>query len=827
MGQGAMTSNWLEKRFRGKVLMFSGKFEKALDYWARPIVPRAGAVIQEEVTPDLSYLVTGARGSAADEKHVARLTKKGVMIDVINEVTLLQLMTPTREESLEILRTGGEVLDLWRTFMNVYRYFGRYDLSESNLQNLDLSGLDLSSISLSGSNLSGVRAVGTSFGSVSGINFDHAVLIRANLNPAGPCTFRHARFEGCNMYGKAGGSDFSFAKFAPGSFHLTAPNSSFVSADLSGSEIHGAELSGSDFTSADLQKTGLMHAKLTEAKLCQANLSGANLLQAGLTKADLTGANLAGADLFAADFRSAIVRGADFTGADVTAVFWDGANTQDATGIAPDPVPGPHLSALEDTARRAKLSTSVTVHDGSAEAVLTVSDATAQWTGRSSNYFRSKGYGVSMMLLARRFKTATPRFDSVTVHTGGVIASDPSVTRLPALTLQGWFEAFGLPQPPEHELSRLLQPQSEYRDRLLVEELTAGPPGILIWNSRSRTEIKRAGSFPKADLRNARMAGVKLSDVEFPEAVFDGADLTGAKLDLSNFTQASFQRAVLANASLAKTNAAKAILKGAQLTGAILNDANLAGADLSCADLTAVQGWKTDFTKADLSGANLAKASLNGADMRGCRLTGATLQDTILQGVKYDARTVFPEGLTPPIEMQWAGSGTNPFFETKSKPDTPLEISFDTFIKNLRANTQPQAFHSALQMLKSQRFQLFSDAGEGEVIGVVRSQTDKDLVYSCRLTSEGAFSCCTQNLKPCGGLRGKLCKHTLVMVVGLAKAGKLTLQTADRWILNSRRQKPILDKEKMTDTFLRYTSAQAGEIDWRPTETVPEDYLAL
>ena len=31
----------------------------------------------------------------------------------------------------------------------------------------------------------------------------------------------------------------------------------------------------------------------------------------------------------------------------------------------------------------------------------------------------------------------------------------------------------------------------------------------------------------------------------------------------------------------------------------------------------------------------------------------------------------------------------------------------------------------------------------------------------------------------------------------------------------------------MSAIFLRYKGAEAGEIDWRPTETIPEDYYSL
>lgn len=31
----------------------------------------------------------------------------------------------------------------------------------------------------------------------------------------------------------------------------------------------------------------------------------------------------------------------------------------------------------------------------------------------------------------------------------------------------------------------------------------------------------------------------------------------------------------------------------------------------------------------------------------------------------------------------------------------------------------------------------------------------------------------------------------------------------------------------IADSFLKYKGAQAGEIDWRPTETIPEDFYAM
>jgi len=44
---------------------------------------------------------------------------------------------------------------------------------------------------------------------------------------------------------------------------------------------------------------------------------------------------------------------------------------------------------------------------------------------------------------------------------------------------------------------------------------------------------------------------------------------------------------------------------------------------------------------------------------------------------------------------------------------------------------------------------------------------------------------------------------------------------------SSRLKKSVLDKDLMSATFLRYKGAEAGEADWRPTETIPEDYDTL
>ena len=162
---------------------------------------------------------------------------------------------------------------------------------------------------------------------------------------------------------------------------------------------------------------------------------------------------------------------------------------------------------------------------------------------------------------------------------------------------------------------------------------------------------------------------------------------------------------------------------------------------------------------------------------------------------------------------------------TEVKTTTPLNLT--TFMDRLGKTVKATNLDKALKMLQADRFQLFSQVEADALTGVVRSQTDTTLVYSCRLASDGNYSCCTQNLNRCGGLNGGLCKHLLVLIVGLAKAGQIDLASVQQWTFASRSKKAVVDKDTASAIFLRYKGAEAGEVDWRPTETIPEDFYAF
>src|SRR5262249_51346341 len=142
----------------------------------------------------------------------------------------------------------------------------------------------------------------------------------------------------------------------------------------------------------------------------------------------------------------------------------------------------------------------------------------------------------------------------------------------------------------------------------------------------------------------------------------------------------------------------------------------------------------------------------------------------------------------------------------------------------LHANIDEKRMQRTLDMLKRERNQIFSVVEPTLVRGIVKSQRDIDTVYSCVLTDDGTYSCGTPDMAQCMGLFNEPCKHLLVLIIGLARAGELDVATADKWLVAAKSKNPRWNKTTknyIADSFLKYKGALSGEIDWRPTETIP------
>ncbi|HEY2910262.1 MAG TPA: pentapeptide repeat-containing protein [Gemmataceae bacterium] len=339
-----------------------------------------------------------------------------------------------------------------------------------------------------------------------------------------------------------------------------------------------------------------------------------------------------------------------------------------------------------------------------------------------------------------------------------------------------------------------------------VAVLKTGAEGVKKWNRLTgveRAKVKLSG----ADLSGCDLAGINLSGVTANGASFAKANLTDTRLP-SHANDASF-----IEATLPRAKATKGVFDVADFS-----QANLAGVEFS----------NCRFHKGSFAGANLTAAKLTNIALPGADLSTAILTDVQIVGGSFDAATKWPAGFLPPGDMAWSGRGTDPRLVGKGKKAVAVEIN--GLMARLHAVIDPARMKRTIDMLKKERHQLFAEIEPTLIRGIVRSQKEADLVYSCVLTDDGTYACCTPNVELCLGLRGEPCKHILVLLIGLARAGQLDVATADRWATagadrNHRWNKTT--KNHVSETLLKYKGVQAGDIDWRPTETIPEDFYAM
>jgi hypothetical protein len=394
------------------------------------------------------------------------------------------------------------------------------------------------------------------------------------------------------------------------------------------------------------------------------------------------------------------------------------------------------------------------------------------------------------------------------------------------LAIAAWAEVAQIPCPDQASVGKDVQnaaaQQREKREQLIAD-LRGGPEGVKRFHARLFSDNAVAKHLKEIDLSGLDLTGLsfhKSGITDLQESNFSGSNLTRSEFTACDLSECNFRSAIMDGANLRSAGCTLTCFAHALMVQAQFRGATLASAD---------------FHEANLEGADFGYV-----DLRGANLSTANLTDVIFECTRYDENTRWPADYVPPVDpnaanpravqmLVFAGKGRDPFLMQQVKAMAPAggAVDFKTFLSRLEQEFDQERLKKSLKMLKGERFQLFAEVNPDSLVGVVKSQTDPTLVYSCRLTENGSYACCTQNLNPCGGLRGALCKHLLVLLIGIAKAGDLDAAKACEWVLGSKRfRNATLEKDVMTATLLRYKGAEAGEIDWRPTETMPEDYYA-
>lgn len=163
----------------------------------------------------------------------------------------------------------------------------------------------------------------------------------------------------------------------------------------------------------------------------------------------------------------------------------------------------------------------------------------------------------------------------------------------------------------------------------------------------------------------------------------------------------------------------------------------------------------------------------------------------------------------------------------KKQVDVEIKKFVDKLNKTIRDPKVPPRISKAISMFKKQKNLLYLDKDGVELKAVIKSQTNDTLDYAISIKNDGKFFCGTQNLRPCGGLRGKICKHIILGLIAAVKSGEANIDGMIDWVQNTKNFKPFLEKDEATEIFVKYKCALDGEIEWRPVELLPEDFIAF
>lgn len=774
-----------------------------------------GGSVRDAIAAGLDYVVLDRSrwaGTAAPEEEARAC---GAAVLALDE--FYALLCPGRDEALAVLRGGPANRERWEALLPLASSPVAVDLAGADLSGLDLAGFLFRRCDLAGANLAGTTLDGATLSGPVGVDFTKVFALRgASVGSAVGCDF-----DGLDLAGAKLGGRFERCSFRRTNLRqaeaasvewvdCVATEAVLAEADFSGWKAErlnapNLQAAGATLSRASFREAHLGGAVFREALLDEAVLAGAHLEQADFTGADLREADLTDADLRRAGFRKANLADADFTGATTTGAAFDGSHRRGAKGLtvteaaarkkAAPPAPPPYgarLVALAEALAPADnwLLTFVLAHR---------TQGPVAWS------FEPTGRGRFRVTSQTRTETTpTPTgdwaralFDLEATQRDATLQVD-TVRLLP----QALADELGLlPVQALCELFGVLVPESLPAPRSLYTALADGVEAFLREGEPARQLLRFADErerFALLSLAGANLAGIDLSGMDLGRIDAAGVNLTGANLAEVRLHEATLRDARLDRAVLKKARLEQADCRAATARGADLGEANLKGSDWRAADLR----------DADLKKANLAQARLEGAD-----LTGADLDGVVVNRTLYDAATVFPEGFQP--EGGWIST---------SGELTAVPADYPALVQLLGYVLQPRWSHVASHVTAGLA-PLWAEVDADRAHAVVPAAVGATTFHACRITRAGRFQCATPDLAPCPDAADGVCRHVVCLVLSLVQREHLSAEDAARWLQRSLAHDAGLDRDALGEVFARY--AETIQADYRPNETLPEDYYAL
>jgi len=166
--------------------------------------------------------------------------------------------------------------------------------------------------------------------------------------------------------------------------------------------------------------------------------------------------------------------------------------------------------------------------------------------------------------------------------------------------------------------------------------------------------LVRRYQWEKVDLREKALSNSNLALANLTDANLVGVNLSDCILLRSSLANANMLGAKLENSILIEADLSDAQMITGQLHGATLNDSNLSETILTASKFQSARLVRADFSDAVLIYCNLSEAILDGAILYGSNLQQAQLQGVSMVGTRFDKNTILPDGTfwTPETDMQ-------------------------------------------------------------------------------------------------------------------------------------------------------------------------------
>lgn len=239
-----------------------------------------------------------------------------------------------------------------------------------------------------------------------------------------------------------------------------------------------------------------------------------------------------------------------------------------------------------------------------------------------------------------------------------------------------------------------------------------------------------AGSW----MESTKMIGVDLSHSLLSGGVLNGADLSGANLKHADLRGGWFNLITLKGANMEDANLSGSLFLGADMTGANLRGASLAGATLIGASLRGADLRGADLTSAELVFQQPLVDAIRKNDaflqqMSSTQWEKLNIGDAVLDGVKYDSQTVWPQGFEIPLtavfqpinlaESQPTDADSLSTNQSQPGAEKKITISGSTTVSKI-ANTLARAYMAAypgvyLRIFSSNSTNGILDAGSASV----------------------------------------------------------------------------------------------------------------